>query len=192
MIKTRLPVFLLGLLGLAPLALAHPGHLHDSAGFLAGVLHPLTGVDHVLFMLAVGVLVALRVPAAGRGVLLSIPVAQVLAVAAMWLPVSIVAWEPALAVSLIAISVLLWRARGSRAAVALAVLGAGLHAAVHWVEMPAGADAPGYGLGMLAASVLLYLLGSLVGIALRPFAERAARAFGITLAGGGLWMLLPG
>jgi urease accessory protein len=192
MIKTRLPVFLLGLLGLAPLALAHPGHLHDSAGFLAGFLHPLTGVDHVLFMLAVGVWIALRVSAARRGALLAIPVVQGAAAGAVALPLSAAAWELALAVSLIAMGALLWRARGSLLAVALAVLGAGLHAAVHWAEMPAGADALGYGFGMLAASVLLYALGGLVGVALRRFAERGARAFGITLAGGGLWMLLFG
>ncbi|HWW73296.1 MAG TPA: HupE/UreJ family protein, partial [Duganella sp.] len=32
-------------------ALAHPGHDH---GAMAGLLHPLTGIDHILAMLAVG------------------------------------------------------------------------------------------------------------------------------------------
>ena len=40
-------------LSLLPLAaFAHPGH--ETLGFLAGVLHPLTGVDHLIAMLAVG------------------------------------------------------------------------------------------------------------------------------------------
>ena len=167
MSKSRLCLGALGSLLVVPMAQAHPGHLHEAHGFLAGFLHPLTGIDHLLFMLAVGVWMALRVPAAGKGLLLLIPLAQVLAVAAMWLPVSVVVWEVTLAVSLVTIGVLLWRTQGSRFAVALAVLGAGLHAAVHWAEMPAGADTLGYGLGMLAASVLLYVLGSLVGVAPR-------------------------
>jgi urease accessory protein len=190
MINVRLPVFLLGLVVGAPLAFAHPGHAHDTAGFTAGFLHPLTGIDHVLFLLAVGVWMAWRAPAAGRGLLLAILVAQLAAAGAVALPLSVSIWEAALAVSLITMGVLLRRAPRSPAAAALAVLGTGLHAAVHWVEMPAGAGAPGYGLGMLAASVLLYALGGLAGAALRPVAERGARAFGITLAGGGLWMLL--
>lgn len=186
----RLFVFLFAMMGCAPLVVAHPGHVHEVAGFASGFLHPLTGIDHVLFMLALGVWLVLCAPAAGRAVLLSIPVAQLLAVAAMWLPVTTVVWELALAASLMAMGVLLWRAHGSRVAVALAMLGTGLHAAVHWVEMPAGTDSLGYGFGMLAATLLLYALGGLAGVALRPYAERGARTFGITLAGGGLWMLL--
>ena len=43
----------LGLVALAGPALAHPGHALPS-GFAAGALHPLTGADHLLAMLAVG------------------------------------------------------------------------------------------------------------------------------------------
>ena len=44
-------IFALSLLTPA-LAFAHPGHLTE--GWMAGVLHPLTGWDHLLAMLAVG------------------------------------------------------------------------------------------------------------------------------------------
>jgi urease accessory protein len=44
-------------LGSARAALAHPGHLQPgSNGFAAGMLHPLTGFDHLLAMLASGLL----------------------------------------------------------------------------------------------------------------------------------------
>jgi urease accessory protein len=44
-------------LGSARAALAHPGHVHPgAAGFAAGALHPLTGADHLLAMLASGLL----------------------------------------------------------------------------------------------------------------------------------------
>jgi urease accessory protein len=40
-----------GLLPLATPAFAHPGH---AAGFAGGMLHPMTGIDHLLAMLMVG------------------------------------------------------------------------------------------------------------------------------------------
>jgi urease accessory protein len=43
------------------LAFAHPGHGLD-APFVAGVLHPLTGLDHVLMIVAVGAWAAALVP----------------------------------------------------------------------------------------------------------------------------------
>ncbi len=50
--------FLLPILLLAPTALiAHPGHDHGD-GFAAGLAHPLLGLDHLVAMLAVGVLAA--------------------------------------------------------------------------------------------------------------------------------------
>lgn len=55
------PALSLCLLGVAVPALAHVGnapHIHGSA-FQAGLLHPLTGVDHLLMLLAAGMLGAL-------------------------------------------------------------------------------------------------------------------------------------
>lgn len=190
--QARLLISLLGLLCFAPLAQAHPGHLNDGGGIMAGIFHPLTGVDHVLFMLGVGLLIALRAPALGARTVALMLAAQALAVVAMLLPVAPQIWEIAIGISLIAIGLLLWRPRVSTFTLVTALLGAGLHAAAHWVEMPADAPVVAYGLGVTAASALLYGLGYLAGRALRPQAERVARAFGISLAGGGVWMLLFG
>ena len=49
--KLMLPALLL----LPALAQAHPGHGGD-AGFIAGVMHPLTGLDHLLGIVAAGAL----------------------------------------------------------------------------------------------------------------------------------------
>jgi len=186
----RLFVFI-AMLVVAPLAYAHPGHLHGQ-GLMAGFLHPLTGVDHILFMLGVGLLIALRAPALGGKVVLWMLLAQALAAAAMLLPVAPQIWEIAIGLSLIAIGLLLWRPQVSTFTQATTVLGAGLHAAAHWSGMPAGASVVTYGLGVAAASALLYGLGYFAGHALRPQAERVARVFGVSLAGGGLWWLLFG
>lgn len=187
----RAPVFL-GLLLFAPLAHAHPGHLTGGGGFVAGFVHPFTGVDHILFMLAVGCWIVLRAPSAGKWLLPTIPVVQMLAAAATVLPVTVAVWDAAIAATLIAMGMLLWRAPSSRFAPALSVLGVGLHAAAHWAGMPVGAGAVDYGLGMVAASLLLCGIGCLLGHALRPVAKRGTRIFGMALAGGGMWMLLLG
>jgi len=42
---------------LPALALAHPGH-GDTASFAAGALHPFNGMDHLLGLMAVGVLLS--------------------------------------------------------------------------------------------------------------------------------------
>ncbi|HWW47502.1 MAG TPA: HupE/UreJ family protein [Xanthobacteraceae bacterium] len=51
-------VFLLALL-VPTAAMAHPGH-SGTAGFLAGVQHPLSGIDHIAVALAVGLWAALK------------------------------------------------------------------------------------------------------------------------------------
>lgn len=38
--------------------MAHPGHGVETGGFVAGLLHPLTGVDHLVVMLGFGLLAA--------------------------------------------------------------------------------------------------------------------------------------
>ena len=54
-------VVLVAALMIAPAALAHPGHPgHETLNLAAGALHPFTGLDHVLAMVAVGLWAALR------------------------------------------------------------------------------------------------------------------------------------
>ncbi|PZE09341.1 protein hupE, partial [Pseudomonas sp. 57B-090624] len=48
----RKALYALALFLTPALAFAHPGH--DSSGLMAGVAHPITGLDHLLAMLAVG------------------------------------------------------------------------------------------------------------------------------------------
>jgi urease accessory protein len=48
----------IALLTVAAPAFAHPGH--DHPGFAGGLLHPLTGADHLLAMVAIGLFAGLR------------------------------------------------------------------------------------------------------------------------------------
>ena len=46
------------LLTIAAPAFAHPGH--DGPGLAGGLLHPLTGMDHLLAMVTIGLFAAMR------------------------------------------------------------------------------------------------------------------------------------
>lgn len=154
-IRLLLPLLLLAASGTA---LAHPGgHAHTS--FAAGFLHPLTGLDHLAAMLAVGLWSALAVrplwlaPAAfvallGAGAL------------AGFAGVAVPAVEPMIAASLLAIGLLLATRRRLPWAAAAALAGgfAFFHGAAHGVEL-AGDGHFATLAGMLAASALLHAAG---------------------------------
>jgi urease accessory protein len=174
-------LFLAALLAAAP-ALAHPGHPgHAEDGIAAGILHPLTGIDHLLALLAAGIwsvrqqrgaalcavfvttmgmgaaagLAGWQVPGLEGGIALTVLVTGVLVAAAVTLP----AWAGAALLGGFAI----------------------LHGNAHGLELPHAASAAGY----LATSTLLLFAGRLLGRL--PLARYAGAP--IALAGLGLLAL---
>jgi len=150
---------------LPALALAHTGidGTHTHSALLQGLLHPLTGADHLAAMLALGVWSALAV----RPVWLA-PVAFVLMLAAGALAgfagLAVPMVEPMIAASLLVIGLLVLSRRGLPAvfAVALAGLFAFFHGAAH------GGELAGLGqwlalVGMLASTALLHVSGIALG-----------------------------
>ncbi|MFV0681388.1 HupE/UreJ family protein [Ottowia sp.] len=143
-------------------ALAHTGVLadHTHTGFAAGLLHPLTGADHLAAMLAVGVWSALAVrpvwlaPLAFVGMLLAGALA---AQAGLVLP----GVEPMIAASLLVLGLLVaMRARLPRAAaVGLCGLFAFFHGAAHGAELGDGAAAWSALAGMVVATAALHASG---------------------------------
>jgi urease accessory protein len=167
-------------------AVAHPGgeHVH---GFLAGAAHPLLGIDHLLVMLAVGIWSAQQ---AGQRVWLW-PAAFVLAmlggsmlgmagVQLSWLETGI-ATSALLLGLLVAAAARLPQVLGA----ALCAAMASLHGIAHGAELPADTNAALFGLGFLAATVVLHLAGIGLTRALREMPS-LARYFGggIALTGG--------
>jgi urease accessory protein len=146
---------------LAPVsAVAHPGSasVHD---FSHGFVHPLGGLDHVLAMVAVG-LMAARL--GGRALWL-VPGAFVTAMAGagaiastgIALPYA----ETGIAISVIALGAVIAFDVAMPVAAAMAMAGvfASFHGHAHGAEMPAIVSGVGYGLGFVAATVLLHLVG---------------------------------
>ena len=195
LLKARLAVPLAALptaLALLPqAALAHPGH-GVATGAEAGFLHPLMGADHILAMVAVGLLAALR----GGRALWVLPLAFLtlmsagagLGMAGIALPYA----ETGIALSIIVFG--LAAIVGLRAPVALlaALVGvfAVFHGYAHGAETPETASGLSFGLGFLAATALLHVAGIGLGIgAARLGAGRTAPALGAGVAAFGLAML---
>ena len=160
---------LLGLLWPALPALAHTGALgdHVHTGFMAGLLHPFTGIDHLAAMLAVGVWSALAVrpvwvaPLAFVALLGAGALGGLAGVAVPWV-------EPMIAASLLVTGLLIatraqWRVW---AAALVAGLFAFFHGAAHGMELSGVGVAQALA-GMLIGSAALHLAG--IGLGRRVF-----------------------
>jgi urease accessory protein len=178
------------LLLLPNLASAHivPGSSH---GFQDGLMHPLTGWDHLLAMIAVGLWAA---QIRGRAIW-QIPLAFVsvmalggiLGVAGAYIPGA----DLVIAISVLALGGLIATKTSVAPSVGMMVVGAFalFHGYAHGHEMPASASALPFGIGFLISTVALHALGISAGLGLRN-QPQAMRYAGATIAASGLLCLL--
>jgi urease accessory protein len=174
------------------LAHAHVG-IGGTSGFLHGVSHPLTGIDHLCAMIAVGLWAA---QAGGRAIV-KVPLAFVsvmllggaLGMAGVHFPVV----ETGIALSVLILGVFI--AAAVRLPLPASMLIVGLfalcHGHAHGAEMPSTASALGYAGGFALATALLHVAGIGLGVGV----ERIASAKIVRFAGGaialcalGLWV----
>jgi urease accessory protein len=167
-----------------------------TAGLLAGLQHPVSGLDHVLAMVSVGLWGAqLGAPAAW---LLPVTFPMVMALGGMLglmgLPLPGVEIGIAASGILLGLAVLAeWR---PPLAVAAGLVGffAIFHGHAHATELPAGASGLTYSLGFVAATGTLHALGILIGALHRwGWGQVALRAAGALVMVGGtcfLWSAL--
>lgn len=180
-----LPCTVLALLA-AP-AMAHDGH--HAAGLLAGLLHPLSGADHLLAMIAVGLWAAAQSQAARRWLPALFPIAMLLGALAAAGGMALAGMESLIGLSVLALGMLTvfsvrmpaWAGGLLLAAFALA------HGQAHGLEMPADGSALAYFLGFSAATALLHLVGMLAAARAGQFASRVA---GLCIALAGTCMML--
>lgn len=156
-------------------ALAHPGHL-ATVGFADGAEHPLTGLDHILAMVTVGIYAALI---GGRALLLvpsSFVGGMVLGGLLAFAGVSLPLVEPMIYASVLVLAVLcvLPAARSLSLACALAGAFALFHGFAHGEEMPAEAAALGYAAGFVLSTSALHAAGILLGVVLQRTVGRIA------------------
>ena len=189
-------IILIAAYALSTYAAAHPGHEVDAHGisFMDGLLHPLTGLDHLAAMLAVGLWSALSATSARRIWLAPVAFVGMLLVGAllglngMELP----AVEPMIAASLLVMGLLV----ATRAKLPLAVTAgvvvvfAVFHGIAHGTELAGGGNGFAPLLGMLVATIALHLAGVGLGLALRSHSVWWPRVVGgLTALLGGAFLL---
>lgn len=187
--------FLLALV--AVLVLARPAFAHEqvgvSGGLLSGLLHPLSGIDHMIAMVAVGIWGA-QLGAPAIWVLpITFPLVMafggVLGVLRIPLPMP----EMAIALSALvlgaAVAIRL-RVPFAAAAVVVAVF-AIFHGHAHGAELPNAANPLAYGVGFVVATGLLHLCGIAIGTLSRwPAGERLIQGLGAAIAALGCYFLV--
>lgn len=164
-------------------ALAHSSG--DSSGVLSGFLHPLTGPDHVVAMVAVGLWGAVLGAPALWFLPVAFPLAMALAGAAGVAGVPLPGVETGIALSGVILGLaVLFRFRAPLwLALVLVGLFAIFHGHAHGTELPEAANPAGYALGFVVATGLLHLAGIAIGVAMRwPSGQVVVRAAGGLIA----------
>jgi urease accessory protein len=158
--------------------------------FAAGLMHPLTGLDHLCAMAVLGFWSATatrRIWLAPLSFALALLAGALLGIAGAPLP----AVEPMIALSLLALGLLTaTQARlPESAGMAVAALFAVFHGHAHGAELPENASAAFYIAGFMLATAALHGSGIALGLGLRRAPAALARALGGGVALYGLALL---
>jgi urease accessory protein len=183
-----IPAKRLSLSAILFLAAAMPAYAHVGVGttssFTAGFMHPVSGLDHMTVMVAVGLWAALKGgraiwawPAAFVGVMLGGA-----ALGMAHVPVPFV--EPGILASVVALGLLVALAIDLPFAAGVAIIGlfALFHGHAHGTEVPENAGGLEYMAGFAVATVLLHAVGIAAGLSLGMRFRGLARAAGAACA----------
>lgn len=174
-----------------------PAMAHDgtglAGGFAAGFTHPLSGLDHMLAMVAVGIWGAFL----GRPLLYALPMlfpaAMALGGGIGMAGIPLPPVELGIALSVLVLGTLIFLALRLPVALACAIVAifALFHGYAHGMELPSAADPIGYSAGFVLCTGLLHLAGIGLGM-LRavPAGTLALRGAGGVMALTGVWFTL--
>ena len=186
------PSYLIMLLLLWPVtAFAHTRG-GEAIGFVSGFEHPISGLDHVLAMVAVGLWGAQLGPPAVW--LLPVTFPMVMAFGGMLglMGVRLPGVEVCIALSAIALGLMVLREAKPNLLAAAFLVGffAIFHGHAHGTELPPGANGLLYSLGFVIATGLLHLTGIAIGTIHRwPQGRVALRVAGaVVMAGGAVFL----
>ena len=183
---------LLVTLGLDLPAMAHEGQVIRFGSFLGGLTHPVLGLDHFLAMVSVGIVSAFI----GGRAIWTVPATFVTMMAlGGWLGfldlgISSRVVEIAIALSVILLGGVILLDRGLRVPVAMAAVGffGFFHGYAHGQEIPDIARPVLYAAGFLTGTVLIHLLGVLLG----DMAKRYPKGRPVLRTAGGAFVLIGG
>ena len=167
---------------------AHEGGA--AAGLLSGLLHPVSGLDHVLAMLAVGIWGAQMGPPAIWVLPVTFPMVMALGgmLSLVGVPVPGVEIGIGLSALLLGLMVALERRPDLRVAAVLVGFFAIFHGYAHGAELPEGQSGILYSIGFVVSTGTLHASGIGVGLIHRwDRGKRALRIAGAGIAAGGAW-----
>ncbi len=190
---SSLVAFAMAVLAATP-ALAHTG-AGTVSGFASGFGHPIGGLDHLLAMVAVGILASQQggksvwlLPLSFVGMMIVGGILGVANVALPFVELGIVG-----SVIVLGAVIALGKHLPTGAAMALVGLFAVFHGHAHGTEMPATASGIEYGIGFAVATAALHAIGLGLGMLVKKLAEKAApvavRAGGGAIAAVGVFLL---
>jgi urease accessory protein len=168
-------------------ALAHPG-AGVTHGFTAGFLHPVGGLDHLLAMVAVGLLAAVLggralwlVPASFVGAMVA---GSLVGLTGTVLP----GVELMIGASVVVLGALVAFGQGLPVALAMLLTGgfAVFHGYAHAAGMPAATSAAAYGFGFVLATALLHGAGVALGLGTERLSRTVIRVGGGAIAAVGV------
>ena len=180
----------LGLSAMFMLAAVSGAEAHGGAGAVSGTVagftHPIGGLDHVLAMIAVGMLAAQQ----GGKALWSIPLAFVVmmlvggAVGVAGVAIPFVEQGILGSIIILGFVVALGRAMSMPLAMAMVGLFAVFHGHAHGTEMPVDASGALYGFGFAIATAMLHVSGIGAAVSAQKFARQVAPV--LVRIGGGI------
>jgi len=183
--------FCLGLLATGP-ALAHPGHIE--LGLTAGLIHPFSGLDHMLAMTAVGLFAAVK---GGKAMIvwpLGFAVAMLIGYAGGVMHPGLSMVEPTILASVIILGGLVAAMVRTPLIVGFSLIALfGLaHGYAHGAEAPAGGGLS-FPLGFAISTAILHAAGLGAGaLGLRLHRPQLVRLLGAAVAAGGVALAFAG
>ena len=164
----------------------------EAIGFASGFVHPISGLDHILAMIAVGMWGAqLGAPAIW---VLPVVFPMVMALGGMMglMGIKLPGIELCIALSALALGFAVFREARPKLWISATIVGAFAiaHGHAHGTELPIGANGVLYSVGFVMATGLLHALGIGIGLVHRWKAGRIAlRVAGALVAMGGVFFL---
>ena len=181
----------MALAALPAAAFAHP-QIGSATGFLTGFLHPISGLDHIIAMVAVGLWGAQLGPPAIWMLPVTFPIVMAFGgfLGLVGVPVPYVEIGIALSGVLLGAAILTESRPPLWIAAALIAIFAICHGHAHGAELPPGTSGLTYSIGFVAATGLLHACGVGIGTIHRwSYGQLALRALGGLISVGGVFFL---
>ena len=169
--------------------LAHPGH--DVSGLSAGLIHPLSGIDHLLAMIAVGLWAAQnrgsKIWILPTAFILMMAVGAKFALIYPFLPLI----ESGIAASVVALGIIIALSLrpSTRMSIVITSLFGLFHGYAHGLEMLGINEVQGYVLGFIVTTAALHLAGIVTVIATRTRFVKIPQMLGGIITVSGVWLL---